>query len=580
MEQSDVIFHVVALTLEVATMLRLCYVLCKSQSWHSLSWIHQRFLAWWNLPTMNPQTSKELDAFRCRMTCRVWNVLFLASMVRLVAGQILMAMGLSRTAPDFDYAFYSLAIVGFLLSCKPELITPKTLDVWFVATGLLWIIITLGLFPNMDVREFLILSIGVRFVLTVLAKRAWCVVLIFVSGALLLIRNAALHSSGALDELLTLTVSCGLALMFAAIFTGRRLLQEYAVLKLDLRVRTVELGAVSSLLTACYDAVVEVDDSLKLTDHSRQLSTMLLHSGPRDSRGLEGRCLLDIFSEEDQARISHQFQASISSESTSVMALNADMLDADQNRVKVELFHAQFRNLSNQRCFLVGVRELQFNEQVEALPATPALTAFDGELSITFEVSSFDVLHMTEDMERLCQTCLGKIPENILEISSAPSRPTFCETIQELVNKCAQDLEEQDQVLSFKMLGIGPVTCNFFMQHDVLLDMLVAILNVQPSRPEQVVDREPKAQVLGRRSRGSNTRDRLMEGSPSSGLISKLHRTTALWKCPVQTRDQAKSRSLENGKFHSGGTGGAEERWATWELEVDLGSGIRKPCWY
>ena len=35
--------------------------------------------------------------------------------------------------------------------------------------------------------------------------------------------------------------------------------------QVDLQKRTVELGAVSSLLTACYDAVVELDQNLKLT---------------------------------------------------------------------------------------------------------------------------------------------------------------------------------------------------------------------------------------------------------------------------------------------------------------------------
>ena len=35
--------------------------------------------------------------------------------------------------------------------------------------------------------------------------------------------------------------------------------------QVDLQKSTVELGAVSSLLTACYDAVVELDQNFKLT---------------------------------------------------------------------------------------------------------------------------------------------------------------------------------------------------------------------------------------------------------------------------------------------------------------------------
>ena len=52
------------------------------------------------------------------------------------------------------------------------------------------------------------------------------------------------------------------------------------------------------------------------------------------------------------------------------MAVNADMLDSDQNRVKVELFHAQFWNLANRRCFLVGVREVQGEDSVGVVPTS------------------------------------------------------------------------------------------------------------------------------------------------------------------------------------------------------------------
>ena len=42
-------------------------------------------------------------------------------------------------------------------------------------------------------------------------------------------------------------------------------MRENVLLRVDLQKRTVELGAVSSLLTACYDAVLELDQHLKLT---------------------------------------------------------------------------------------------------------------------------------------------------------------------------------------------------------------------------------------------------------------------------------------------------------------------------
>eukprot|EP00438_Fugacium_kawagutii_P029885 Skav200702 [mRNA] locus=scaffold2650:12244:12823:- [translate_table: standard] len=82
-------------------------------------------------------------------------------------------------------------------------------------------------------------------------------------------------------------------LMLGSIICVRRLLQENASLKVDLQERTVELGAVSSLLTACYDAVLEVDDELKLTQiRGSSLPCCCL---PQDPAVCAGKLFLDSF---------------------------------------------------------------------------------------------------------------------------------------------------------------------------------------------------------------------------------------------------------------------------------------------
>ena len=53
--------------------------------------------------------------------------------------------------------------------------------------------------------------------------------------------------------------------MFCGIVAVRSLLLDNMLLTLDVQKRSVELGAVSSLLTVCYDAVLEVDQALTLT---------------------------------------------------------------------------------------------------------------------------------------------------------------------------------------------------------------------------------------------------------------------------------------------------------------------------
>lgn len=62
-------------------------------------------------------------------------------------------------------------------------------------------------------------------------------------------------------------VLCLAKVMFIAVFVARRMLQDNAKLILDLKGRTVELGAVSSLLSVCYDAVV-ASSAKVLTQHN------------------------------------------------------------------------------------------------------------------------------------------------------------------------------------------------------------------------------------------------------------------------------------------------------------------------
>ena len=85
--------------------------------------------------------------------------------------------------------------------------------------------------------------------------------------------------------------------------------------------------------------------SLLGREDSPQLSSMLLRTQRRGG-GLRETALLDFFHEADRARVSEQLR---SSTCQSAVALNADMLDSDFNRVKVELICVQFDNLTSER---------------------------------------------------------------------------------------------------------------------------------------------------------------------------------------------------------------------------------------
>eukprot|EP00913_Durusdinium_trenchii_P003932 g3641.t1 len=125
--------------------------------------------------------------------------------------------------------------------------------------------------------------------------------------------------------------------------------------------RTVELGVVTSLLNASYDAVVEVDDSWKLLGEStRLLSTML---GYGESEAGEVRSsLLDFFTEEDQERISQQ--------------------------------------LSDEPFMAEATSSCSSKEVVAS-----------EDLFVAFDVENFNMFILSSAMERWCQEELSKIPE-------------------------------------------------------------------------------------------------------------------------------------------------------------------------
>lgn len=67
------------------------------------------------------------------------------------------------------------------------------------------------------------------------------------------------------------------------------------LLSSELRKRTIELGAASCLLLEFCDAVVELDEEMKITVTSNQLSTLLLPLGVHKRRVEKGNCYDDVW---------------------------------------------------------------------------------------------------------------------------------------------------------------------------------------------------------------------------------------------------------------------------------------------
>eukprot|EP00438_Fugacium_kawagutii_P012154 Skav200040 [mRNA] locus=scaffold337:229125:230747:+ [translate_table: standard] len=386
-----------------------------------------QLLKFWKEP-LDGRTEKQLDQTRCGWTRLMWRMVATMAMIRLIVRQVRLWEDM-EVSGVWDWSILISATFGLLFTSFPTLINPRCQDLWYVVIMLTLdascvIQAQIGSIA-LDVRDVMTFFFPGRFVYAVLAKRTCCVmfsITLHLLQAIYMVKSQGDVAGSAYSTQLPIVAL--FVTMLASIICVRRLLSENASLKVDLQERTVELGAVSSLLTACYDAVLEVDDKLKLTQDSRQLSSMLLCA--TRPGGLCGEALLGFFCPRDQTRICEI----LNGESRSVVALNADMLDSDHNEVKVELFSVQFKNLANETCFLVALREIQHTElcaelgsarvaQVSPQSSDLSITNIasqdskiasdenETDLVVVFDLYEFEVYNVSGKMKQLCEQCLS-----------------------------------------------------------------------------------------------------------------------------------------------------------------------------
>ena len=315
----SVIFVVAAFVLQAGATLKLALFLkahSRSERWLKARRRLQGFWAWCKQET---RCLRELDDMRSRWLRRVWFFIFLVSQFRLLVTQWRIWRN-GQPATSLDFGALPGALFGLLFTFFPSLINPRTQDLWYIFVSLISSA-SLRLLYTGDLSETIHILASGRLVFGVLARRTSCVIVVvlanlvlepkpqasrgrpFLAKDVMVLRqglNATGHTgrfsgldaivAGALLMLLGRQQPSepvkiaqevgnrGGELRLVGILSIRLLLQENALLKVDLHGRTVELGAVSSLLTVCHDAVVEVDESLRLTNDSPQISFMRLNT--------------------------------------------------------------------------------------------------------------------------------------------------------------------------------------------------------------------------------------------------------------------------------------------------------------
>eukprot|EP00438_Fugacium_kawagutii_P020368 Skav210260 [mRNA] locus=scaffold1929:281078:282100:- [translate_table: standard] len=252
--------------------------------------------------------------------------------IRFAFAQTYLLAGERPPVYSLDLVLVVLHVIGLILTQFPALITPRSLDLWYVLLQGLLVAPFFVAVPR-HVTTLSNWTFVLRVMLGLSARHGGLVVLGNALASVLVMRLLGFNSQSAL---FTGEVT-KLSFLLLAVFSIRRLIFRDARASVELKSRSIELDAVSSLLRGFCDAVVEVDQSLHITENSNQLLTILLRSNP----SIAGKSFLELFCLDDQAKV-QQCLTTTSTVLDHTHALNARLLDCDGNYVKVELLHVRF----------------------------------------------------------------------------------------------------------------------------------------------------------------------------------------------------------------------------------------------
>jgi len=143
----------------------------------------------------------------------------------------------------------------------------------------------------------------------------------------------------------------------------RKMIWLKVELRLDRGNMEAQLSAASSLLRLTCDAVLELDQELRLKSHCPALAAMLLRDRPGAS--LEGTRFTDLMQKADAIRATElllgQSQASEGStsprEDISAHAFHTRLVDSCSSKVCTEVFQVKYARMDGTVCHLLGLRD-------------------------------------------------------------------------------------------------------------------------------------------------------------------------------------------------------------------------------
>ncbi|CAK8988590.1 unnamed protein product [Durusdinium trenchii] len=217
--------------------------------------------------------------------------------------------------------------------------------------------------------------------------------------------------------------------------------------KAELRVESgnvaTQLSAASSLLRLTCDAVIELDNELRLIEDSPELACMLLKNSPGAS--LKGCSFLDFIPPDDASRAQENLapagsmnkQGSFSSfgsfNSDSEMQITAHafhtrLVDSYNGKICTEVFQVRYTKLDGQKYYLLGLRDFTDVKSLAGGNAADSVAEFDNPVSQSHSIS-FPMFRSPCGSEYGGSSGMDSppaelAPENAFRVQHSPRSPT------------------------------------------------------------------------------------------------------------------------------------------------------------
>eukprot|EP00439_Symbiodinium_sp_Y106_P059613 s496_g8.t1 len=278
----------------------------------------------------------------------------------------------------------ALTAVASLPLLVPQVFTPGSLDVFYVAVMLIAAAVLTPPVCPLDQLQLLVLLINavIRFPAVCLCTRvSLLVVLNCISSGVVLLRvliedfdtetGCSQRAPYVImwTELVCFVVNVGMG-GGLEVFLKQNVVQDLKYSRV-----TEELSAATALLRLTCDAVVELDEDLRLTEHSKELAAILLRDRPGST--LAGVRFADFVATSEEASRVIDFLTAEDifngkQEGFSAHACHTRLADSCHSKFRTEVFQVKYRKQDGQLSHLLGLRD--FTDQ-DALTGPQAPTA-------------------------------------------------------------------------------------------------------------------------------------------------------------------------------------------------------------